>query len=84
MQSHAYVAIVSLLTANAIAVHAMVLPMLSARAGRRLFDIDRPGFMTALSFVGAVSVVSWFAPFFRRARRLRPPLPMGISSGCVA
>lgn len=60
----AKVAIVSLLTANAIAVHAMVLPMLSARAGRRLFDIDRPGFMTALSFVGAVSVVSWFAPFF--------------------
>lgn len=60
----AKVVIVSLLTANAIAVHAVVLPMLAGRVGRRLFDIDRPGFMTALSLIGAVSAVSWITPFF--------------------
>ena len=59
----AKVAIVAILTINGFAVHNIALSYLNSRTGRQMFCPDLPRHMIGLTFVAAVSSVSWFVPF---------------------
>jgi len=53
--------IVALLSANALAIHAVVLPHIEGRGARRLFDDTGLMRHAALVMFGAVSIVSWYS-----------------------
>lgn len=59
----AKVAIVAILTINGFAVHNIALSYLKSRVGKQMFSPDLPRNMIGLTFVAAVSSVSWFVPF---------------------
>ena len=59
----AKVAIVAILTINGFAVHNIALSYLKSRTGRQMFSPDLPRHMIGLTFVAAVSSVSWLVPF---------------------
>ena len=59
----AKVAIVAILTINGFAVHNIALSYLKSRTGRQMFNPGLPRHMIGLTFVAAVSSVSWFVPF---------------------
>ncbi len=59
----AKVTIVAILTINGFAVHNIALSYLQSRVGKQMFSPDVPRTMIGLTFVAAVSSVSWFVPF---------------------
>ena len=59
----AKVIIVAILTINGFAVHNIALSYLKSRKGRQMFNPSLPRHMIGLTFVAAVSSVSWFVPF---------------------
>lgn len=59
----AKVIIVSILTINGIAVHNIALGRLEGREAQKLFSSSRPYEMLGLSFIAAISSVSWIVPF---------------------
>lgn len=59
----AKVVIVAILTVNGVAVHSIALTHLQSRAGRQMFTPSLPRYMLGLTFVAAVSSVSWLVPF---------------------
>ncbi len=59
----AKVTIVSILTINVFAVHKIALAHLQSRIGKQLFDPRQKREMIGLTFVAAVSSVSWGVPF---------------------
>ena len=59
----AKVAIVIILTINGAAVHRFALGHVAQRVGLRLFDNLSANALAGLALIGAISSVSWFAPF---------------------
>lgn len=59
----AKIAIVMVLTINGVALHKMVLPILHKSIGLRLFDDVSTTKLLGMTFIGAVSLVSWSVPF---------------------
>ena len=59
----AKIMIVIILSVNGIMVHRIALTRLVRREGRRLFTTDRQVEIARLTFIGAVSSVSWLLPF---------------------
>ena len=59
----AKVAIVAILTINGVAVHRLALKHLAGRVGHRLFDPAQVLQTAGLTFIAAVSSVSWAVPF---------------------
>ena len=59
----AKIMIVIILSINGIMVHRIALSRLARREGRRLFSTDRQVEIARLTFIGAVSSVSWVLPF---------------------
>lgn len=78
----AKVVIVEVLTINAVAVHSIVMPMLKAQVGRRLFDGTSVVERVAMGLIGAISLTSWIFPvFLGSARELNHIVPL---SGILA
>ncbi len=61
---YAKVAIVVVLTLNGVLLHARVLPIVRRRVGLKLFDGLQPREQFLMLACGAVSVISWYTPFF--------------------
>ncbi|MBC7799159.1 MAG: hypothetical protein H7Z10_00935 [Gemmatimonadaceae bacterium] len=59
----AKIVVVGILTANGAVLHAKILPILRAQAGRTVFDGLPPRTRVWMLTAGAVSVVSWYYPF---------------------
>ena len=59
----AKIIIVAILTINGIVVHRVALAHLAQCEGQRLFHPNRQGEIAKLTFIGAVSSVSWVVPF---------------------
>lgn len=78
----AKIAIVVILTANGVVLHARVLPVLRRQIGRRVFEGLPSGARTVLATARAISAVSWYVPFLLGVvREFNFAAPIGVFLG---